>query len=449
MGRGIIIIFLFAILQVSVFSQNLLTLEEAIKIGLENNYNIKISTNNTAIEHNNFSKGNAGFLPSINLNTSQSFTEQDVNQEFLNGNIIERDGATSDVFNANASLNWTIFDGSKMFVTYEKLRELQNSSVVELESVVETTIRDIGFAYFKIILESNKLNVLDTSIQLSLERLDFAKSIYEVGKASKLEYMSAQVDYNTDRSAFIRQKELLDNAKIDLNLLMSLDLDEDDYTFPNNIAVDTTLQLLKLEQNATTNNRQILTAQMNLSISTFEIKEITADRFPSIGLNLGYNYTNFNSQSGFLSTNQTNGLTYGFSATWPIFNGFSVHRRFQNARLTLNSNQLRIEQIKLQVNTNIRKAYINYRSNIELLALEQENYSVAKENSEIALERYRLGNSNALELREAQINAVEAAGRLIDASYNTKIAEINLMWQTGSLIKIENNTRTTNPFINR
>jgi len=255
--------------------------------------------------------------------------------------------------------------------------------------------------------------------------------------------MSAQVDYNADRSAFIRQRELLDNAKIDLNLLMSLDLDQD-YSFPNNIEVDTTLQLLELEQNATVKNRQILTAQNNLSISTLEIKEITAERLPSIGLNLGYNYTNFNSQSGFLSTNQTNGLTYGFSAAWPIFNGFSVHRRYQNARLTFNSDQLRIEQIKLLVTTNIKKAYINYRSNLELLALEQENYSVAKENSEIALERYRLGNSNALELREAQINAVEAAGRLIDASYNTKIAEINLLWQTGSLI--EDDTPFINPF---
>ena len=193
-----------------------------------------------------------------------------------------------------------------------------------------------------------------------------------------------------------------------------------------------------------TNNRQILTSQKNLSISTLEIKEITAEKLPSIGLNLGYNYTNFNSQSGFLSTNQTNGLTYGFSAVWPIFNGFSVQRRFQNAKLTFNSNQLRIEQIKLQVTTNIRKAYINYMSNLELLALEKENNSVAKENSEIALERYRLGNSNALELREAQINAVEAAGRLIDASYNTKIAEINLMWHTGSLIK--ENTSFINPF---
>jgi len=174
MGRVISIIFSVAILQVSVFSQNLLTLEEAIKIGLENNYNIKISTNDATIERNNFSMGNAGFLPLINLNTSQSFTEQDVNQEFLDGRVIERNDATSDVFNANASLNWTIFDGSKMFVTYEKLRELQNSGVLELESAVEATIRDIGFAYFKIILESNKLNVLDTSIQLSQERLDFA-----------------------------------------------------------------------------------------------------------------------------------------------------------------------------------------------------------------------------------------------------------------------------------
>jgi outer membrane protein TolC len=77
---------------------------------------------------------------------------------------------------------------------------------------------------------------------------------------------------------------------------------------------------------------------------------------------------------------------------------------------------------------------MNYQNSIDLITLERENLGVARENAEIALERYRLGNSNALELREAQRNAVEAETRMIDAIYNTKIAEIELMRLSGQVV---------------
>jgi len=414
--------------------QSPLTLEEAIKIGLENNYSVKIANNDASIEQNNFSRGNAGFFPEISLNASKSFTNQDVKQEFIDNRINERDGATSDVLSTGVNLNWTVFNGLRMFATYEKLNEMRLSGGLELESVVEATIRDISLAYYRIILELNKLSVLDTSLQLSSERLELAKSKYEVGKASKLEYMSAQVDYNADKSALIKQKELLENAKIDLNQIMSRDL-EDQFNVYDRIDIDTTLLLSELEQDALVNNKDIMMVLKDLAISNLELREINTEKLPSVGLNLGYNYNNLNSQSGFLLSNRTNGWTYGVSAIWPIFNGFSVQRRAQNARIEISSDHHRVDLLKLQISADLKKTYINYKNNIQLLVLERENFQVARENSEIALERYRLGRSNALELREAQINAVESAGRLIDASYNTKIAEIQLLWLSGHLVK--------------
>lgn len=414
-------------------AQELLTLEQAIATSLENNFAVIISKGNAQIAQNNRTRGNAGFLPTLNLNASQSFTNQNVKQEFIGGTSNERDGATSDVFSAGAALNWVIFDGVKMFYTYEKLNELNRSGAADLNRVLAETVRDVTLAYYKVILEQNRLAILDSSIELSSERLGLAQSKYEVGKAAKLEYLTAQVDYNSDKSERIQQQETLNNNRIDLNQLMGIALDNS-FTVGNQVPIDSTLILTDIMQLALANNDQLILAQHSRLVSGLEMKEINAEKFPVIGVNLGFNYSNLNSEAGFLLSNRTDGITYGVGATWSVFNGFNLQRRLQNARINVEITDNLLNQLKIQIESEVQQTYANYRTNLQLLALERENFAVAQENAAIALDRYRLGNSNALEWREAQNSAVSAAGRLIDAAYNTKIAEINLKWLSGQLV---------------
>lgn len=411
-------------------------IEDAISIGLENNYSIKLSRKQAAIDRNNLTRGNAGFLPVVTLSASQTFTRENVKQEFLGGQENERDGAKSDRLSAGASLRWTFFDGMKMFITYDKLRELNQAGNIDVERIIENSIRDIILAYYRITLEKNKVGILDTSIKVSEVRLNIANSKYDLGRASKLEYMSAQVDYNEDRSALIRQNEAFTNAKIELNRLLSRDVEED-FTVVETIDIDTTLQLNQLLEQASSDNKDIMMARKNLSISDLEMREIDAEKWPTLDFNIGFNYSNLSAESGFLLSNRTDGFTYGVSANWPIFNGFNVHRRYQNARINTEISQLMIEDLELQVVSDIKKTFITYQNNITLLQLERENFQVAMENADIALERYKVGMSDALELREAQINAVEALGRLVDATYTTKIAEVDLLLLSGQLLQKE------------
>ncbi|MFZ9046491.1 MAG: TolC family protein, partial [Cyclobacteriaceae bacterium] len=126
-------------------------------------------------------------------------------------------------------------------------------------------------------------------------------------------------------------------------------------------------------------------------------------------------------------------FNYGLSATVNLFSGFNQMRNIQNAQVALENSQLLQQEAEQMIVSNLLNAFTAYRNNLELLELESENLEVANENSEIALERFRLGVSDALALREAQVNAVNARIRLLQSQFNAKAAEVELYRLSGKL----------------
>lgn len=417
-----------------VFSQNVLTLEEAIRIALENNYNIKIVRNNQQIAENDLSRGNAGFLPTVDLAASKTFQTADTYQEPFTGAPREIDAAKTESFQSSASLNWTIFDGLGMFYTYERLEKQKEAAILETKVQMENLIAQLLTSYYTVAVEMERIEVLNNTIQLSERRLEIAQNKYQVGKASKVEFLAAQVDYNTDKALLITEERLLQQAKVDLNNLLSRTVDTE-FSVVETIDINEDLLLGNLLESANMKNPLLLQSQRQLNVAHLQMQEIQAERYPGISLIGAYFYNVNNSQAGFFAINQQNGFNYGLTASWNIFNGMNLNRRIQNARIQVESASLSNESLQLSLAADIHKAYVAYQTNLNLIELERANLQVAKENEEIALERYQLGNSTPLELREAQVNAVQAESRLINAAFSTKLAEIELLRLSGSLIQ--------------
>ncbi|MEQ9440510.1 MAG: TolC family protein [Cyclobacteriaceae bacterium] len=424
--------FLTFLFTASLAQTEALTLEEAIQIGLENNFSIKIANNNQEIAAKNYSIGNAGMLPSLDAIIARDYDIQDSNLDFASGEGQTVNGARSNATTASALLSWTIFDGTRMFITYDKLKEIQQATTLDAQITLENLIADIASAYYTVILEQELLKVFQSAVDLSDVRVSLAQTQYEVGRTSKLEYLAAQVDYNADTSALIQQREQLYNAKVDVNTLLARAPDTD-FAVPDQIDANLELQLASLREKALSGNPQLQRARREQNIAYLTMRELRADRWPAIALNTGYNYANSVAQAGFVLGRQSNGFAYGISASWNLFNGFNKNRLIQNAQVEVESQGYAQEELRTQLEANLEKTFINYTNSIQLIGLETRNEQIAQERAEIALERYRLGNSNSLELREAQRNAVAAAGRLLDAVYSTKVAEIELLRLSGQL----------------
>lgn len=418
----------------SLFAQDTLSVEEALSIGLENNYSIRIAGNDSEIAENNFTLGNAGFLPTLSASGSRSYSIQDSRQEFAQGGIPDNttENAKSNSINANASLNWTIFDGLRMFTTYEKLNELKALGEEQFRLTLENTIASIIGAYYNIIRQQKIYDVLQSTVEVSEQRIRIAETRKDLGSGSEYDLLQARADLNADKTAVIRQEVQLNSAKILLNELLSREINTE-FAVLESIPVEEDLEYSELLQKAMQNNKELTVARINRRVAGLEIKELRGERYPEVDVNAGYNYSRNESGAGFIELNQSDGFNYGITARLNIFDGFNTERQIDNAKIRQKNRELAIEDRKLQVEAGLSAEFKNYLNSLELVRLESENLIFAEQSLEIALERFKLGSINSIELREVQRTLISAESRLIQAQFDAKVAETELQRISGSL----------------
>ena len=431
--RNIFLVGLFSISLIPIYPQQKLTIKEVIRIALENNYDIRFAKNDAAISDNNYSLGNAGFLPKLDLSGSQSRTVTNTKQEYSSGSSVDKTDAGSNSTNANIALSWTLFDGLKMFTSYSKLREYKELGEIKLRSQIETSISDVMSTYYDIIRQKYNYQVANESIGISEERLKLAQEKLSVGSASQLDVLRAKVDLNTDKSNFLSQEVMLSSLKVKLNSLLARNVALD-YDVEDEIGIKSGLSFDHLKETALKNNTDLQQAEKSKSISSYDVSISRADYFPKISLNSGYNYQKSESDANLVKTNRSYGYNYGLSLSWNLFNGFNTNLAYQNALISLDKNEINLLATINEVEATLLVAYKNYEKNLEILQLEEENVSVSKENLDLAMEQLRIGVISPIEFRDIQKNYTTAQSRLSSARYTAKISEKDLLKQSGSLL---------------
>jgi outer membrane protein TolC len=416
------------------YAQQKLTLKEAINIALENNYDIRIARTDAEISGNNYTVGNAGFLPNLNVSAAQTKTVSNTKQEYSNGSVVDKTSSGSTNTNASATLSWTIFDGLKMFISLSRLKELKEIGEVKLRAQVESSVAEIIKNYYDVVRQKHNYNVTLEGVAISEERLRITEEKFSVGSASKLEVLSAKVDLNTDRSNLLNQEVVLNGLKVALNTLLgrkvSLEFDVED-----EVEILTGLNFNILLEDAFKRNVDVIQSEKNKNVSNYDAGIFRADYLPRITLSSGYNYQNSLSDAGFFKSNKTYGYNYGVNLAWNLFNGFATSLQYQNALINVDKSEIKLQQMKSAVESNLIIAFKNYEKNNEILSLEKENVSVAKENLDLAMEQIRLGSISPIEFRDVQKNYITAQSRLSVAQFNAKMSERDLLKQSGGLIK--------------
>ena len=409
-----------------------LTVEDAVKIALENNYEIKIAANDLKIDKQNVSLANAGLLPRIDATVTDDNGIQNTSQTRADGNVVALDNARNQSLNYGVTLGWTVFDGFRMFARYDQLKELEKLGDAELKLVVLTKISDVMTVYYDLVQQQQQLRALDSTLVISQQRVTLAQNRFTIGKASKLELLNAQVDMNTDTTNLLRQKELFANTKTQLNEILARDV-KIQFDIVEEFGVDNSLLLPELTTLAEKQNPQLQAQVINKRVAELQLKQVKGNRYPQVSVNTGYNFAESKSSLGFTSESSARGLTYGFSATMNLFNGFLQKRNEKIAKLQIENSSIVIEQQTQMLNSQLTTAYQTYLTNIQLIELEEKNESLAKQNLDITMEKYRIGTIPTLEFRTAQLNYVNAKVRFSNAQYMAKLSEISLKELAGNL----------------
>ncbi|MEP7128688.1 MAG: TolC family protein [Chitinophagales bacterium] len=414
-------------------SQQLLTLEDAVKIALQNNYDIRLSSNNLEIDEKNVSAGNAGMLPNINAGLTNVNSIQNSSQTQSDGNVIERNGAKNFNLNYGVELDWTIFDGFKMFAKLDQLKEIQKLGEAELKITVLNKVSDVMTTYYDLVQQQQQLRAFDTTLYISQMRYNLALNRFTIGKASKLEVLNASVDKNSDTTNLLRQMDMFSNTKKMLNELLARDPDTP-FTIMDTITVDRTLKLEELNILALQQNPALQAALINKRIAELDLRQLKGERYPIIGVNTGYNFNRSETPLGFATKSSAQGFTYGVTASVNLFNGFLQNRNEKIAGIVIDNADLQLQQLNQSIRTQLSAAYQTYLTNLSLIDLEEKNQAIARQNLELTIDKFRLGSIAAIEFRDAQLNFVIARVRYSNAQYQAKLSEISLKEIAGNLV---------------
>ncbi|MDX9942864.1 MAG: TolC family protein [Bacteroidales bacterium] len=426
---------LIGALPLLVNAQKTLSLQECINLGLERNFSIRLARNTEEISANNVTLGNAGYLPRLSLSAQQSGVVNNVNQNLADGSSNSSRGVHNTSSNAGLNLNQTIFDGFRVQTTYQQLQELGEIGSLQTRITIENMVAGIIAEYYNLIQQERLLSNLQYAVELSKERARIDEERYLLGSGSKLQLLQSQVYLNADSSRLGRQYETVRTSRIRLNELMALDdITEMVFVRDSVIEVNPNLVYDNLLQATLSNNASLLIASKNTVISEYDRKLIASNTYPYLNFSSGYGMT-YNTYGNSTINNQRNlSANYGLTLGFNIFDGLNQRREMSNAAIRIENSRLASQQVEQQTRADLLTIYNAYNNNLMLLNLELQNLGVARENLEIALERYKLGALAGLELREVQKSLLDAEERLLSIQYQTKLAEISLLQISGRIM---------------
>lgn len=428
--RGTIIILFLSSL---IYGQELLDLQQAITVALEQNYGIQVAQLEQEAAAMEVYKSNVGMGPVIDLNASVRTTGNNVNQNFTDGRVINRWGRVLNP-NINASFSMTLYDGGRMQAAYERLGLLSQFSNLESRIIIQGTVSDVMQTYYDILRNQERVDFLNTTIEYYEERLKITEERWNVGRGSKIDFLQSQTELNAQLSQLAIAENDLQNSKVRLNGILNrppntsfepVDID--------NIPLE--YDIKELEVLAIDENKDLLLLQKALQISEKTEEELRAAVNPELFLDagLGFNYSNTN--AGFLLSNRSVFGNVGVSARYNLYDGGNRKKRIEIAKLNNKILTTQQESLENQILNDLTQAYNQYVADKSLVVFEEENKAIAEENLSISLEKFRLGASSILELNEAQRAYVTALDRLVSVQFNVRISELELLRLCGQLVE--------------
>jgi outer membrane protein TolC len=415
-----------------------ITLDEAIAIALDKNYDIRVAKNTSEAAATDSQYAFGAFLPRIEAVGATVWNSNDQELRFQDETRNNSGKAEANSTTASAQLTWTLFDGTRMFATRERLAAISAQGELLVKDQIVNTIASVSSNYYDIVRQKQQLKAIEEQMSVSEERVKLADRKLQVGMGAKPELLQAKVDYNAQRTQAIQQQTLIRQLKDQLNALLGLQLPRE-YEVSDTILINLDLREEEFSNNLENMNFGLQVGRTQMEISNFLIRERRAERFPFLDFNAAYNYartdnTRLLNPFGTLF-NQSQGYTYGFSVNLPILTGFNQKRLVQQAKINADRQFVLYQQQKANVNVGVQNAFVNYDNAKKILIVEEENIFFAKENVSIALETFKRGATTFVELRTAQQSLAEAYTRLINARYLAKVAEIELLRLNGSLLK--------------
>ena len=130
-------------------------------------------------------------------------------------------------------------------------------------------------------------------------------------------------------------------------------------------------------------------------------------------------------------------MNAGVNLSWNLFDGGTTKTRVVNAKITLDSQQILLEQQKVNIENNLKNTWENYNNQLFILTAQEQNVLTTQNNFDRTEERYKLGQVISVEFRQAQINLINSKTALNNAKFDAKLIQLQLLQLSGDILNVK------------
>ena len=420
------------------FSQDSLSLSKAIEIGLQKNYDIRLTLKNVEINKIFNNWGEAGRLPQVSINAGQNNSISDQRNNpisfapylFLSNDV-----------SGGLAMNWTIFNGFAVRANKTKLEQLELQSENTATLAIENTIHGIILAYYQAKIQKEQLNLLNNVMTLSKEKFNQQQVKSDLGIGVKFDLLQFEGNLYTDSSNKILQNLAQRNSVRNLNLIMGEEVDKE-WDLTSEIKPDLNIKDLNtLKKEMLSNNTNIKNQYINIALTQQDISLAKSQFFPVVSFNSGLNSSvgvlNTNDVNSPISNAQSKNLNYygNFTLNFKLYDGGKVRRGIKALELQNEVDQLRTSQMTDQLNFELTNVYELYLTRLQIFELTKKAFFVSKDNMDIAKLKEESGLINSFNFRDIQMAYLSAGVALYQSSYDLLESNATLLKMTGKIIQ--------------
>ena len=431
-------------------AQQALSLDDAIRAGLANNFDIRLARADLDVARNNDSDALTGKAPTVSLGLSPGISYRNANNP---ASIVAKSSIFTYSIAPSANVNWTLFSGGRIELNRERLTQLEQLSDAQLHLQVENSVANIVNAYHNAVVQQEQINVLERVLGLSRDRIEYQRVRAEFGQGGLFNELQARDAFLSDSSNLVLQRA---NYAIALTNLLQLMGETENLN--GRVVLTTPLETgtvlpdaATLEQQLLATNPQLRALRVNEALAANNTRLIESEYKPTVSLNAGGSYDisvatgtqTFDFGGDQPSREQelpgvaarTLAGQLGVSANYLIYDGGARNVRTQTARLQEITSRISTESASQQLRTVLTNTLTRYRNQQDVIAITRRLIANAEQNITIAEERFRGGTINSFDYRAIQLSLVNAEFQLLNAQLNLKNTETELLRLTGGILK--------------
>jgi len=451
--KRICMLFVFIIFMVtSLLGQTAtpLTLQDCIKIALENNSTLRIGEHRLKAAGTTVTDAYSDVLPSINTSFSSGvrYSGASIYKKLSNvydpitlkpildpvtGNPIQEEvtiyqkSQQVKSHSLGASLSQTLFNLGAVY-TIKAAKTAEQAEEHSVKNIRLSVILTVKEAYYELLKAYRLKQVYDEAVKQAEEELANAQARMDIGISSQAEVYQAKVNLGSQRTSALNQDNIVEMAKANLNNAMARDTN-----LPIEISEDKSQPIFpewNFEEAArlsVQNNEELKALNLDVKTSYYNIRQAQTRYLPTVGGYVSYNRNNDDIARVYSANlDKDYGATIGASMNFNVFNGLSDKAGVQRATINHRIAQETYDERQRTVVAAVKQHFLQLEAYKDIIDINEQNIEAAQENLRLQLEKRRVGSGTELEVTQAQTELTRAQSNYIRAEYDAKIARAQL-----------------------